>query len=130
MLLPDSLSFLCVRDFSEKFGVNKMRSGNAAVYQLREQFEKFAASPQKVDSCESIALCFYQLEEYDDAANWYEAAGRLILAEPSATPALKALSALEEYEKALECYRRQDDDDGFTECSTLIRELMKACASA
>ena len=26
-----------------------------------EQFEKFAASPQKLDICESIAHCFYQL---------------------------------------------------------------------
>ncbi len=119
-----------MHDFSERFGIEKMRSGNAAVYQLREQFEKFAASPQKVEACESIALCFYQLEEYDDAANWYEAAGRLILTEPSATPALKALSALGEYEKALECHRRDDDEEGFTECSFLIRELKKASASA
>ena len=119
-----------MRDFSERFGIQKMRSGNAAVYQLKEQFEKFAASPQKLDACESIATCFYQLEQFDDAANWYEAAGRLILSEPSATPALKALSALDEYEKALECYRRQEDEEGFTECSSLIRELSRACASA
>jgi len=119
-----------MRDFAEKFRFEKMRSGNPAVYQLKEQFEKFASSPQKVDVCESIAQCFYQLEQFDDAATWYETAGRLILAEPSATPALKALSALSEYEKALECYRHGDDGEGFTECSTLIRELKRACASA
>ena len=119
-----------MRDFSDRFSIDKMRSGNAAVYQLKEQFEKFAASPQKVDVCESIAHCFYQLEEYDDAANWYETAGRLILSEPSATPALKALSALGEYERALECYGRGDDEDRLTECSSLIRELKRACASA
>lgn len=119
-----------MRDFSDRFSIDKMRSGNAAVYQLKEQFEKFAASPQKVDVCESIAHCFYQLEEYDDAANWYETAGRLILSEPSATPALKALSALGEYERALECYGRSDDEDRLTECSSLIRELRRACASA
>jgi tetratricopeptide (TPR) repeat protein len=119
-----------MRDFSERFGIDKMRSGNAAVYQLKEQFEKFSSSPQKVDVCESIALCFYQLGEYADAAGWYETAGRLILSEPSVVPAVKALSALGEYEKALECYNRGEDEERFTECSTLIRELQRACASA
>ena len=119
-----------VPGFSDFFRVDKMRSGNAAIYQLKEQFEKFSGSPQKVDACDTIALCFYQLEQYEDAAGWYEAAGRLILAEPTVTPALKAMSALGEYEKALECYTRQEDDEGFTECSSLIRELRRACASA
>jgi len=119
-----------MREFSERFGVEKMRSGNAAVYLLKEQFEKFSSSPQKVDACESIASCFYQLEEYDDAAGWYETAGRLILSEPTLTPAMKALNALEDYEKARECYRKGDDEEKFTECSSLIRELMRACASA
>lgn len=119
-----------LRDFSDAFRVDKMRSGNAAVYQLKEQFESFSSSPQKVEACESIAHCFYQLEQYEDAAGWYETAGRLILSEPSATPALKALSALTEYEKALECYRKNDDEERFTECSSLIRQLAHACASA
>ena len=119
-----------MKEFSEGFGVEKMRSGNAAVYMLREQFEKFSSSPQKVDACESIATCFYQLEQYDDAANWYETAGRLILSEPTVAPALKAMNALGDYEKALDCYRKGDDDDKFTEVSTLIRELKHACASA
>lgn len=119
-----------MRDFAEGFSVERMRSGNAAVYMLKEQFEKFSSSPQKVDACESIAACFYQLEQYDDAAGWYETAGRLILSEPSATPALKALSALGDYEKALDCYRREEDDEKFTEVSGLINELKRACASA
>ena len=119
-----------MKDISESFRVEKMRSGNAAVYQLREQFERFSSSPQKVEVCDSIAHCFYQLEQFDDAAGWYETAGRLILSEPSVTPAMKALSALGEYEKALECYRRGDDEERFSECSTLIRELKRACASA
>lgn len=119
-----------MRDFSERFGLDKMRSGNAAIYLLREQFERFSSSPQKVDACESIARCFYQLEQYDDAAGWYETAGRLILSEPSLTPAIKALNALEDYEKARDCYRKGDDEEKFTECSSLIRELNRACASA
>lgn len=117
-------------DFANGLCVDKMRSGNAAVYILKEQFEKFSSSPQKVEACESIATCFYQLEQYDDAAGWYETAGRLILSEPSLTPAMKALDALGDYEKARECYRKGDDDEKFTECSTLIRELKRACASA
>ena len=112
------------------FSVEKMRSGNAAVYKLREQFEKFTGTPEKVDVCESIANCFYQLEQYEDAAGWYEVAGRLILSEPSTTPALKALSALGEYERATECYRRGDDEDRFSECSSFVQELKRVCASA
>jgi tetratricopeptide (TPR) repeat protein len=119
-----------LRDFSDAFRVDRMRSGNAAVYLLKEEFEKFASSPEKVGACETIAHCLYQLEQYDDAANWFETAGRLILSEPSLTPAIKALSALGEYENALECYRREDDDDRFTECSALISRLRRACASA
>lgn len=119
-----------MHDFADNFRVNKMRSGNAAVYQLKEQFELFAGSPEKVSVCESIAQCFYQLEQYEDAAGWFETAGRLILSQPSATPALKALSALPEYEKALDCYSKGSDDDGVTEISTLIRQLRRASASA
>ncbi|MDA4124230.1 MAG: hypothetical protein OK438_02080 [Thaumarchaeota archaeon] len=117
-------------DFAEVFRVEKMRSGNPAVYLLREEFEKFAASPQKLDVCESIAHWLFQLEQYEDAGNWYETAGRLILSQPTTPPTLRALSALGEYERALDCYRREEDEDKFTECSTLIRELKRACASA
>jgi tetratricopeptide (TPR) repeat protein len=117
-------------DFADAFRIEKMRSGNAAVYILKDQFENFSTTPHKVDACESIATCFYQLEQFEDAAGWYETAGRLILSEPSATPALKALNALEDYEKARDCYRKGDDEDKFTECSTLISELRRACASA
>jgi hypothetical protein len=119
-----------LHDFSEGFSVGKMRSGNAAVYQLREQFEKFPTSTHKVEACESIASCFFQLEQYGDAAGWYETAGRLILSEPSASPAVRAISALCEYERALDCYRKSDDEERLTECSALILELRRTCASA
>ncbi len=107
-----------------------MRSGNAAVYILKEQFEKFSSTPHKVDACESIASCFYQLEQFEDAGGWYETAARLILSEPSAIPAIKALNALDDYEKARDCYGKGEDEEKFTECSTFIRELARACASA
>ena len=119
-----------MRDFSESFKLEKMRSGNAAVYVLREQFERFASSPQRLDVCESIAHCFYQLEQYDDAGTWYETTGRLILSQPTSPATLKALDALEEYERALDCYRRNEDEERFTECSELIRQLKRACASS
>ena len=107
-----------------------MRSGNAAVYLLKEHFERFASAPQRVDTCEGIATCFYQLEQYEEAASWYETAGRLILAEPTGTPATKAMSALDEFEKALDCHGKDGDDEKFTEISQMVRELRRACASA
>ena len=117
-------------DFSERFGVEKMRSGNAAVYMLKDHFERFATAPQKVDICEGIAKSFYQLEQYEDAASWYETAGRLILTEPSGTPTTKALSALDEFEHALDCHKKDGDEDKFTEISEMVKELKRACASA
>jgi tetratricopeptide (TPR) repeat protein len=117
-------------DFSDSFRLDKMRSGNAAVYILREQFERFASSPQRLDVCESIAHCFYQLEQYDDAAKWYETTGRLILSQPALPPAVRAMDALSEYEKALECYRHNDNDERFTECSEIISHLKRSFASS
>lgn len=121
---------VAMADFADSFRFEKMRSGNATVYLLREQFERFASSPQRVDACEYIAHCFYQLEQYDDAGKWYETTGRMILAQTSALPTVKAMDALGEYEKALECYRRNEDDEKFTECSEMVRHLKQACASS
>ncbi len=117
-------------DFSKRFGFDKMRSGNATVYKLREQLEKFSSAPLRADACEEIAKSFFQLEQYGDAANWYEAAGRLLLTGSTPAPTMKALLAIEPYERALECYELSKDDDGFTECSVFLRELRRACASA
>ncbi len=119
-----------MREFSDVFGFGKMRSGNAAVYLLREQFEKFHTDQHKIEACESIASCFLQLEQYKDAAGWYEAAGRLILSEPGVASAIRAISALSDYERALDCYRRSDDEERLRECSETIHELKRVCASA
>ncbi len=117
-------------DIADSLRLDKMRSGNAAVYLLREQFEQFVSSHQKVDICESIAHCFYQLEQYDDAGNWYETTARMILSQPTSPATIRAMDALGQYEKALDCYSRNEDDEKFTECSEMIRQLKHACASA
>lgn len=119
-----------MREFADGLRAEKMRSGNAALYMLKEQFELFSTSPHKIEACESIASCFAQLGQYGEAAGWYEAAGRLILSQPSLVPTTKALSALGDLEKALDFYSRGEDEDGFTEVSTLVRDLKRACASA
>lgn len=117
-------------DISEAFGLDKMRSGNAVVYALKEEFEKFASSPQGPDRCDWIGRCFYQLEQFGEAGTWFEAAGRLVLAEPTTPMAAKAQNALAEYERALECYEKADDDESLTECSALIRQLKRVGAPA
>jgi tetratricopeptide (TPR) repeat protein len=107
-----------------------MKSGNPLLYILREEFESFSSSPKRVEVCESIARCFHQLGQYDEAAHWYETAGRLVLSEAATSMTFRALSALAPYEQALECYREGDDEDKVTECSTMLNELRRACASA
>lgn len=106
-----------------------MRSGNAAACLIREQLGVLSASPRSAEAYEWIASCFYQLEEYEDAGSWYEKTGQLILTEDHGPAPLQALTALEEYERALECYRRNDDGEAFEECSTMIRQLRRTCAS-
>ena len=108
------------------------RKGNyhAAAYLLREEFESLRHSPQQVDLCEWVAHCFAQLEDFGQAGAWYEAAGQLILAEMASPLPVKALSAVGEYEKALDCYQRSENEDAVSECSTMLHQLKKACAPA
>ena len=108
------------------------RAGNYGIasYLLREEFELMRSSPQRMDLCEWIAHCYYQLEQFGEAGTWYETAGQLILAEPSIPLQIKALTALNLYESALECYEQTRDEDIITECSEMLHQLRRACASA
>ncbi len=119
-----------MRDYTEAFRFEKMRSGNAAFYLLKEEFENFLLSPRRIDVCDGIAKYFFQLDQFGEAGNWYETAGKMILAEPSTPAAMKASSALTEFEKALDCYRRDSNDDSAERCSAFIKELETACAPA
>lgn len=115
--------------FEERFNPGRTRSGNPAVCLLREQFERLATSQRSASDCEWIADCLYQLEQYGDAADWYEMAGDLILA-GSAPAQLRALSALGTFEKALECHALDRDEESFREISEMTRALRRTCASA
>ncbi|MDV3243698.1 MAG: hypothetical protein LYZ66_00825 [Nitrososphaerales archaeon] len=117
-------------DFTTAFRVQSMRSGNPAVYLLKEQFESFVGSSHRVDSCDWIARCFYQLEQYGEAGSWYEAAGSLLYSTQGLRPELRALTALEEYERALECYERAGDENSMDDCSAVVERLRRACAPA
>ncbi len=117
-------------DFATAFRAGTMRSGNPAVYFLREQFESLAGTPHKVDTCEWIARSFYQLQQFSEAGNWFEAAGDLLRANGALRPELRALAALEEYEKALESYEQAGDDDAADGCFAVVAKLRRACAPA
>jgi tetratricopeptide (TPR) repeat protein len=117
-------------DFASAFHVQKMKSGNPVVYLLREQFGSFAGSPHKADACDSIAGSLRQLGQVGEAAKWYEAAGALMYERAELRPELRALYAIEEYEKALECHTEMGDADAETDCSELLDGLRKACAPA
>lgn len=107
-----------------------MRSGNPAVYFLREQFESLVGSPQRVDACGWIAHCFYQLQQFIEAGNWFEAAGDILGANGALGPQLRALAALEEYERALDSYEQSGDEDAVERCSAEVAKLRRACAPA
>ena len=113
-----------------EFSLSRMMSGNPAVYLLREHLERLAASPRRADDCEWVAGCLYQLEEYGDAGGWYELAGGLAYSGSTSPAPVRALAALGDYEKALQCYRLDGDEEAVEEVSGLIRDLKRTCASA
>lgn len=123
-------NFSPVTDVAYGLRLENMTSGNAAVYLLREEFENFFATGRKVDTCEWIAHCFYELEQFGDAGAWYETAGKLLLADPTTPATIKAMAASTAYEKALDCYKSAGDSDTITEISEMLRDLRKACAPA
>ncbi len=117
-------------NITEALSLARTSDSGTAAYLLREEFEIMRSSPQRVDLCEWIAHCFYQLERFGEAGSWYEAAGQLILAEPSTPLQIRALTALTEYERAWECYKQTGDEDTITECSEMLHGLRRACAPA
>jgi hypothetical protein len=117
-------------DFSEAFHVQKMNSGNPVVYLLREQFGSFVGSPHKADACDKIAGSLRQLGQVGEAATWYEAAGALMFERAELRPELRALYAVEEFEKALECHVQDGDAEARADCLELLDSLRKMCAPA
>ena len=114
----------------ERLGLQRVTSGNPAVYLLRDEFERLATSHRSASDCEWVADLLYQLEQYGDAGGWYEMAGGLLLTRSSAPAPIRALSALGPYERALECYALNRDDESFEEISEMTRALRRAAASA
>ena len=117
-------------DFSSAFHVQKMNSGNPVVYLLREQFGSLIGIPQKIEACDCIAGSLLQLGQVGEAAMWYEAAGLLMYRRSELPPELRALYAIEEYEKALRCHSEARDDEAEATCSELLRTLRKVCTPA
>jgi tetratricopeptide (TPR) repeat protein len=122
--------FARLSGFFDAFSLARTGNGLTAATLLREEFEMMRASPQRVELCEWIAHCFYQLGQFEEAGSWFETAGQLLLSEPTTPVEVKALNAVGEYEKALECYQHASDEDAVTECSTMLHEIRRACASA
>jgi tetratricopeptide (TPR) repeat protein len=107
------------------------RSGNkeAAANALKLEFQRRQSPDQKVELCEWIASCFENLQDYEQAAEWYETAGALSLAE-TGSPLTNALTAISEYERALECRRMGDDLDTVDYCLNVLRELRRAYSAS
>jgi hypothetical protein len=97
---------------------------------VQEEVTRVQPSPRTIEMCESVAASLDRLGEFGQAGNWYEIAGKLILSEVGHAPTVRALRALPEYERALECYNRTSDDELITGCMSTIFDLKRACASA
>jgi hypothetical protein len=117
-------------DFASAFHVQKMRSGNPVVYLLREQFGSFAGSPHKADACDGIAGSLREIGQAAEAAAWYETSAALMCARIELGPEIRAMYAMEEYEKAMECHTEAGDLEAAADCLEILADLRKACAPA
>jgi tetratricopeptide (TPR) repeat protein len=107
---------------SEAFEIARSGNKDVAVDMLKQEFQKLQVSDQKVELCEWIASCFENLQDYEQAAEWYEMAGVLSLSETGSS-LINALMALQEYEKALSCHGQGDDEEAIERCLETINEL-------
>ena len=114
---------------SEAFDLARTGNRAAAANALKQEFQRLQSPDQKVELCEWIASCFEKLNDYEQAAEWYETAGALSLSE-TGSPIANALMALTEYERALECRERGDDEDSIESCAQIIRNLKRVYSAS
>lgn len=114
---------------AEAFDLARTGRGEAAANALKQELLRLQSSDQKIELCEWIATCFENLNDYDQAAEWYEMAGALALSE-TGSPLANALMAIIEYEKALACREQGDDQEMVDECERIISELKHAYAAS
>lgn len=117
-------------DFSASFHLDRMKSENPLVHMLRDEYSNFVSSPQKADACDRFADSLRQLGRPGEAAMWYEAAGSLICGRTELRPEIRAVFAIEEYERALECHLLEGDIDAEADLIGLLKGLRKECAPA
>jgi hypothetical protein len=114
---------------SEAFDLARAGNRDLAVHMIKQEFQKLQASDQKVELCKWIASCFENLQDYAQAAEWYEMAGVLSLSE-TGSPLINSLMALREYERALDCHERSGDEEGVQNCLEVIRDLNRSYVAA
>jgi tetratricopeptide (TPR) repeat protein len=107
---------------TDAFDLARSDNHEAAANVLKQEFLKLQSSDQKVELCEWIANCFENLQDYGQAAEWYEMAGALSLTEMG-SPLINAMMALREYERALECHERGEDEESAEACLRVISDL-------
>ena len=114
---------------SEVFDLARSGERATAVSVLKQEFQRLQSSEHKVQLCEWIASCFENLNDYEQAAEWYEMAGLLSLSE-TGSALINALMALEQYEKALSCHEQGDDEESIQKCLQIIGELRHTYAAS
>jgi tetratricopeptide (TPR) repeat protein len=107
---------------SEVFDLARSGEPETAASVLKQEFQRLQSSEYKVQLCEWIASCFENLNDYPQAAEWYEMAGLLSLSETGSS-LINALMALRQYERALSCHEQGDDDEAIQKCIQIIDEL-------
>jgi tetratricopeptide (TPR) repeat protein len=117
-------------DITEAIELASAGNSRAATDMLREEFEKLQTPERMVELCEWIATCFENLDDYVQAGSWYEMAGELILSDRNAIYPIRAFQAVNEYERALECYYRGEEEEFIERCSAIVHQLRSSCAGS
>lgn len=114
---------------SEVFDLARSGERDTAASALKQEFQRLQSPEQRVQLCEYIAGCFEYLNDFGQAAEWYEMAGLLSLSE-TGSDLINALMALEQYEKALSCHEQGEDEESVQKCLQIIEELRRCYAAA
>ena len=114
---------------SEVFQLARSGERETAISILKQEFQRLQSSEHRVHLCEWIASCFENLDDYGQAAEWYETAGLLCLSE-TGSDLINSMMALERYEKALSCRQIDGDEESVQNCVQIIEGLKHAYAAS
>lgn len=106
---------------------SSMRSGNPAVELLKYEFQLIMTNNLSLENISSVAQYLAEIGQFEEAGEWYEAAGTICISSSTSPLLYRALSANTFYTRALECFSLSNDLTSVERVSNILLELSKLC---